>query len=57
MRPLPRTEPSGHRFDLWSAVLCALMYEGIGKLVRRLGIGVSVVQRVKKSLTHNPRAA
>jgi hypothetical protein len=22
MRLLPRTEPSGHRFDLWSAVLC-----------------------------------
>ena len=26
MRLLPHTEPSGHRFDLWSAVLCALMF-------------------------------
>ena len=26
MRLLPYTKPSGHRFDVWSAVLCALMF-------------------------------
>src|SRR5439155_23158969 len=31
MRLLPHTEPSRHRFDLWSAVLCAPMF---GSLIR-----------------------
>src|SRR5271156_93764 len=37
MRLLPRTEPSGHRFDLWSAVLCALMFGSLISGINGLG--------------------
>jgi MFS transporter, DHA2 family, multidrug resistance protein len=37
IRLLPRTEPTGHGFDLWSAVLCALMF---GSLISGInGVG------------------
>jgi hypothetical protein len=39
MRLLPRTEPSGHRFDLWSAVLCALMFGSLISGINGLGHG------------------
>jgi hypothetical protein len=37
MRLLPRTEPSGHRFDLWSAALCALMFGSLVSGINGLG--------------------
>ena len=37
MRLLPRTDPSGHRFDLWSAVLCALMFGSLISGINGLG--------------------
>jgi DHA2 family multidrug resistance protein-like MFS transporter len=36
-RLLPRTDPSGHRFDLWSAVLCALMFGSLISGINGLG--------------------
>src|SRR6516225_8791063 len=39
MRLLPHTEPSGHRFDLWSAVLCALMFGSLISGINGLGHG------------------
>jgi DHA2 family multidrug resistance protein-like MFS transporter len=39
MRLLPHTEPSGHRFDLWSAVLCALMFGSLMSGINSLGHG------------------
>jgi MFS transporter, DHA2 family, multidrug resistance protein len=39
MRLLPHTEPSGHRFDVWSAVLCALMFGSLISGINGLGHG------------------
>src|SRR5580658_6675452 len=39
MRLLPHTPPSGHRFDLWSAVLCALMFGSLISGINGLGHG------------------
>jgi DHA2 family multidrug resistance protein-like MFS transporter len=39
MRLLPRTEPSGHRFDPLSAVLCALMFGSLISGINGLGHG------------------
>jgi MFS transporter, DHA2 family, multidrug resistance protein len=39
LRLLPRTEPSGHRYDLKSAVLCALMFGGLISGINGLGHG------------------
>jgi MFS transporter, DHA2 family, multidrug resistance protein len=43
MRLLPRTEPSGHRFDLWSAVLCALMFGSLISGINGLGHGQDAI--------------
>jgi MFS transporter, DHA2 family, multidrug resistance protein len=39
LRLLPRTEPSGHRFDQWSALLCALMFGSLITGINGLGHG------------------
>jgi DHA2 family multidrug resistance protein-like MFS transporter len=39
MRLLPRTEPSGHRFDPSSAILCALMFGSLISGINGLGHG------------------
>jgi MFS transporter, DHA2 family, multidrug resistance protein len=39
LRLLPRTEPSGQRYDLRSAVLCALMFGGLISGINGLGHG------------------
>jgi DHA2 family multidrug resistance protein-like MFS transporter len=37
IRLLPRTEPTGHGFDRWSAVLCALMFGSLISGINGLG--------------------
>ncbi len=39
IRLLPRSEPSGHRFDLWSAALCALMFGSLISGINGVGHG------------------
>jgi MFS transporter, DHA2 family, multidrug resistance protein len=39
IRLLPSTEPSGHRFDLWGAVLCALMFGSLISGINGVGHG------------------
>ena len=43
MRLLPHTEPSGHRFDLLSAALCALMFGSLISGINGLGHGQSAI--------------
>jgi MFS transporter, DHA2 family, multidrug resistance protein len=39
IRLLPRNMPSGHRFDLWSAALCALMFGSLISGINGIGHG------------------
>ena len=43
MRFLPDTAPSGHRFDLFSAVLCAVMFGSLITGISSLGHGAAVL--------------
>ena len=50
MRFLPDTAPSGHRFDLLSAVLCALMFGSLITGISSLGHGAAVLVVVPELL-------